>query len=74
MIMQSTQHNSPAEEVIQVEDLVTHYGERQILKGINFSVRKGEIMVIMGGSGSGKSTLLRYLLGLNTPTSGSIRL
>ncbi|MDH5472626.1 MAG: ABC transporter ATP-binding protein [Gammaproteobacteria bacterium] len=63
-----------SEDVIQVENLVTYYGERKILDDINFSVRKGEIMVIMGGSGSGKSTLLRYLLGLNMPTSGSIRL
>ncbi|MDH5484233.1 MAG: ABC transporter ATP-binding protein [Gammaproteobacteria bacterium] len=62
------------ENVIEVENLVTHYGDTQILNGINFSVKRGEIMVIMGGSGSGKSTLLRYLLGLNTPTSGCIKL
>ena len=60
--------------IISVKDLVTHYGDTQILKGIDFSVKKGEVMVIMGGSGSGKSTLLRYLLGLNTPTSGSVSL
>lgn len=66
----------PASEttIIDVQDLVTHYGTRQILHGINMQVERGEIMVIMGGSGSGKSTLLRYLLGLRTPTSGSIRL
>jgi len=58
--------------IINVENLVTHYGDTEILKGINFSVNKGEVMVIMGGSGSGKSTLLRYLLGLNTPTSGHV--
>jgi len=58
--------------IISVENLVTHYGDTEILKGINFSVNKGEVMVIMGGSGSGKSTLLRYLLGLNTPTSGRV--
>ncbi|KAA3630480.1 MAG: ABC transporter ATP-binding protein [Proteobacteria bacterium] len=64
----------PREPLIEVTDLVTHYGERQILKGINLTVHRGEIMVIMGGSGSGKSTLLRHLLGLAHPTSGSIRL
>ena len=53
--------------VIEVEDLVTHYGDRMILKGISMTVYKGEIMVIMGGSGSGKSTLFRHLLGLNSP-------
>jgi len=60
--------------VIEVENLVTHYGSTRILNGINLTVHEGEIMVIMGGSGSGKSTLLRYLLGLGLPTSGSIRL
>lgn len=60
--------------VIQVDNLVTHYGPRLILKGITMDVRDGEIMVIMGGSGSGKSTLLRHLLGLERPTSGSIHI
>jgi phospholipid/cholesterol/gamma-HCH transport system ATP-binding protein len=61
------------ENRIEVENLVAHYGERAILKGINVEIRPGEIMVIMGGSGSGKTTLMRNLLGLNQPTSGSIR-
>jgi phospholipid/cholesterol/gamma-HCH transport system ATP-binding protein len=60
--------------VVEVENLVTHYGKTEILHGINLSILEREIMVIMGGSGSGKSTLLRFLLGLGTPTSGSIRL
>ena len=60
--------------VIEVENLVTHYGKRQILKGISLTVYQGEILVIIGGSGSGKSTLLRHLLGLHQPTSGSIHL
>jgi len=62
-----------AENRIEVENLVAHYGERAILQGINVEIRAGEIMVIMGGSGSGKTTLMRNLLGLNKPTSGSIR-
>lgn len=74
MIEKTELNNKLNNTVIEVEDLVTHYGERMILKGINFSVRRGEIMVIMGGSGSGKSTLLRFLLGLNTPSSGCVRL
>jgi phospholipid/cholesterol/gamma-HCH transport system ATP-binding protein len=59
--------------VIEVEGLVTHYGDRMILKGIDLTVRAGEILVIMGGSGSGKSTLLNHLLGLLRPTAGSVR-
>ncbi|HEY5790681.1 MAG TPA: ABC transporter ATP-binding protein, partial [Gammaproteobacteria bacterium] len=65
---------SGADTVIEVESLVTHYGTRMILKGIDMNVRRGEVMVIMGGSGSGKSTLLRHLLGLEQATSGRISL
>ncbi len=60
--------------VIEVRDLITHYGTRKILHGINLDIRQGEIMVIMGGSGSGKSTLLNALLGLLRPTSGAVRI
>jgi phospholipid/cholesterol/gamma-HCH transport system ATP-binding protein len=66
----------PAEDVpvIRVADLVTHYGTRKILDGIDMTIRRGEIMVIMGGSGSGKSTLLRHLIRLERKTSGTIEL
>ncbi|NVJ93741.1 MAG: ATP-binding cassette domain-containing protein, partial [Methylocystaceae bacterium] len=62
------------DKVIEVENLVTHYGEREILHGISLDVRQGEVMVIMGGSGSGKSTLLRHLMSLETATSGKMSL
>ncbi len=61
-------------KVIEVTDLVAHYGDRMILRGVTMDVREGEIMVIMGGSGSGKSTLLRHLLSLEAKTSGRVRL
>ena len=64
----------PEHKLIEVENLVTHYGTRQILKGVSLDVREGEIMVIMGGSGSGKSTLLRHLMALEKHTSGTIRI
>lgn len=60
--------------VIEVRDLVTHYGSRAILDGVNVDIQAGEIMVVMGGSGSGKSTFLRSLLGLKEYTSGSVKL
>ena len=60
--------------VIEVNELVTHYGTRKILNGVSMTVTEGEIMVIMGGSGSGKSTLLRYMMALERQTSGSIKL
>ena len=62
-----------ARPVIEVEHLTTHYGSRRILDDVSLSVREGEIFVIMGGSGSGKSTLLRYLLALERPSSGRVR-
>jgi phospholipid/cholesterol/gamma-HCH transport system ATP-binding protein len=58
--------------MLSIRDLRVSYGEREILHGISFDVRRGETMVILGGSGSGKSTLLRTLVGLETPTSGEI--
>jgi phospholipid/cholesterol/gamma-HCH transport system ATP-binding protein len=64
----------PDGPVIEVENLLTYYGEQKVLDSISMNVAEGEIMVIMGGSGSGKSTLLRYLLGLHRPDSGSIRI
>ncbi|PKU23981.1 ABC transporter ATP-binding protein [Telmatospirillum siberiense] len=63
-----------AEVSIEVRGLVSYYGTRKVLKGIDLSVLDGEIMVIMGGSGSGKSTLLNHLLGLLSPAEGSVRL
>ncbi|HNR30153.1 MAG TPA: ABC transporter ATP-binding protein [Candidatus Hydrogenedentes bacterium] len=58
--------------IIEVRDLVVKYGDRTVLDGINFQVRRGEIFVILGGSGCGKSTLLRNLVGLMRPYSGRI--
>lgn len=70
--MTSQNHKTP-DKVIEVTDLVTHYGTRKILDGMDFEVERGEIRVIMGGSGSGKSTLLWYILGLYKPTEGRIK-
>ncbi len=70
----TTQDVTQREPVAVVRDLVTHYGDREILHGVDVTIHQGEIMVIMGGSGSGKTTLLRHLLGLEKATSGSIQL
>ncbi len=58
--------------MIDVRGLDAYYGRRRILQGIDFSVARGEISVIMGGSGSGKSTLLRHIIGLARPTAGTV--
>lgn len=58
--------------LIQVQNLVTHYGETKVLDGVSLEVYPGEIFVVIGGSGCGKSTLLKHMTGLLRPTSGSI--
>ncbi len=61
-----------AKVIISVKDLTAGYGDRVILKDINFEVREGEVLVILGRSGSGKTTLLKHLIGLNPPLGGEI--
>ena len=58
--------------IVTVQDLVTHYGETQILNGVSLQVMPGEIFCIVGGSGCGKSTLLKHMTGLLSATSGHI--
>ena len=58
--------------IIQIKNLKKAFGEREVLKDINFDVHKGEVVTIIGSSGSGKSTLLRCINLLETPTGGEI--
>jgi phospholipid/cholesterol/gamma-HCH transport system ATP-binding protein len=58
--------------VIEVRDLEMSYGSYVVMRDINFTVAKGQVMAIMGGSGCGKSTLLKYLIGLKEVTHGDI--
>lgn len=60
------------EEIIRVENLHKSFHSLHVLKGINFSVNKGEIISVIGPSGSGKSTLLRCLNHLEVADKGSI--
>ena len=48
------------------------FGDKKVLRGISFDIRKGETMVVLGGSGSGKSVLIRHVIGLHRPDSGRI--
>lgn len=65
-------------EILKVENLCKVYGsgdtEVHALKNVSFSMEKGEFAAVVGESGSGKSTLLNCIGGLDTPTSGSVRL
>jgi phospholipid/cholesterol/gamma-HCH transport system ATP-binding protein len=57
---------------IIVKDLTMAYGTFVLMKDINFTVKHGDIFIIMGSSGSGKSTLLRHMLGLIEPAKGEV--
>jgi phospholipid/cholesterol/gamma-HCH transport system ATP-binding protein len=57
---------------IVVRNLTMAYGDFVVMRDLNFSIRIGEIFIIMGGSGCGKSTLLRHLIGLEQPAVGEI--
>ncbi len=57
---------------LKVNNLMMAYDETIIQKNLNFSIKSGEIFIIMGGSGCGKSTLLRHLIGLLKPAAGDI--
>lgn len=55
-----------------VQDLTMAYGSFVIQHDLNFTVRRGDIFIIMGGSGCGKSTLLNHLIGLQSPAQGDV--
>jgi phospholipid/cholesterol/gamma-HCH transport system ATP-binding protein len=58
--------------IIEVEKLRIGYGRTVVLEGLNFSVNRGEIFIILGGSGCGKSTLLKHMIGLYPPMEGRV--
>ena len=58
--------------ILEVKGIQKSFGANQVLKGVDFTLEKGEVLVIIGSSGSGKTTLLRCLNFLETPDSGSI--
>lgn len=58
--------------LLEVKDIRKNFGKTEVLKGISFSLEKGEVLSIIGSSGSGKTTLLRCLNFLETPHNGTI--
>lgn len=58
--------------LLEVNGIFKRFGKTEVLKGIDFSMEKGEVLAIIGSSGSGKTTLLRCLNFLETPDAGSM--
>lgn len=59
---------------VEVTDLTMRYDSLVVMERLTFSVKRGEVFVIMGGSGSGKSTLLKHLVGLRDAPTGAVRI
>jgi len=57
---------------ITVSHLTMAYGDFLIQRDLDFSVRRGEVFIVMGGSGCGKTTLLKHMIGLKAPVSGDV--
>lgn len=58
--------------IVEVKNFKMVFGDKEIIKDLNFEVKKGEIFGLLGANGSGKTTTIRALLGLYTPTSGEL--
>jgi len=70
--MQALLRPVPADRLIDARNLNTYYGASHILRGIDFTVGRGETVGLMGRNGMGKSTLLKSLMGLVKPRSGTV--
>src|SRR5881398_517311 len=57
---------------VEFRDVHKAYGPKQVLRGVNLKVYRGEVLVILGGSGTGKSVTLRHMLGLEAPDDGRV--
>jgi len=65
--------NPASDNLVEVDNVNFAYDRRQILKGINLTIRRGQVVAIMGLSGCGKTTLLRLIGGALRPTRGEVR-
>jgi phospholipid/cholesterol/gamma-HCH transport system ATP-binding protein len=78
VIQQDHKHSAEAsanegkEIVIRLKNVSKSFGENHVLKNLNFELKKGENVVVLGKSGSGKSVLIKCIIGLVKPDSGSI--
>jgi ABC-type polar amino acid transport system ATPase subunit len=60
--------------VIELVDIKKSFGDREVLRGVDLTVQRGEVVCVIGPSGSGKTTLLRCINNLETPDSGEVRI
>jgi branched-chain amino acid transport system ATP-binding protein len=68
----SSRHTLDQKKLLEVKDLVVHYGKVQALRGVSLDIHEGAFISLIGANGAGKSTTLQTISGLIRPTSGSI--
>jgi phospholipid/cholesterol/gamma-HCH transport system ATP-binding protein len=72
-IPQARGDHDGGQPVVEVRDLVSRFGSHVVHDGLNLTVRKGEVLGIVGGSGAGKSVLLNTIIGLKRPDGGGVK-
>ncbi len=63
-----------AKPIVEMRNVNFHYGDRQALSDVNFTINKGDFIGLVGPNGGGKTTLIKLLLGMEKPTTGTIHL
>ncbi len=61
-------------DLLRIEELVGGYTQQNVLHGISFDVKQGEVVGLIGLNGAGKSTTIKHIIGLMSPKQGSIRI
>src|SRR6202044_3506591 len=61
------------EEILAVDGVTVRLGGREVLQNVGFTIRPGEFTGLIGSNGAGKTTLFRVILGLQTPSAGTVR-
>ena len=71
-VMERREDADVADAVLKVRDLHAWYGESHVLHGIDFDVREGEVVTLLGRNGAGKSTTLKTIMGILSKRKGSV--
>ena len=61
-----------SEQLLKLENIYKNFGNVEVLKDVNITINKGEVVALIGDNGAGKSTLIKVITGVHTPNSGKI--
>jgi len=71
-VQDNTAPNQPAEHILRVSSLYKSFGKKQVVKGVDFSMRTGEVLGLLGPNGAGKTTSFYMVVGFYKPTAGEV--